>query len=249
MTTGVETSRYAARYPELGKLVEGLSRALGNRLQAMVLYGSAARGDARKGGSDLNIVVVIDRLDVEALETMAPALTRWTRAGQPLPRMLTPALIAESADVFPIEFHDIRSHGVTLHGANPFAQCAVSKGPLRLQCEREMREKMMRLREGYVLCHDKPKELVRLMTASWGSFAAIFRGCLHLMNDEVPVHDVDVVEAFCRTARLEKAPLLEVGRLKEKGRADDPRALFLRYYQRLQEAVRSVDRFQGGASS
>ncbi len=232
------------RHPAIGKLLRALAGALADRLVSVMVYGSVARGDSAGKSSDLNLVVVVDRLDPGALEALTPALTEWTRAGHPLPRLLSPSIIAESVDVFPIEFHDLRDHGVAIVGENPFRDMPSDPEHLRLQCERELREKMMRLREGFVMSAGRPKDLVRLMSGSWGTFVALFRGCLHLAGREVPVHDVDVVAAFSHIAGIDRDTLLEVARVKESGKSGDPRALFLRYYQQLESAVRSVDRFR-----
>jgi predicted nucleotidyltransferase len=239
------------RHPALVSLIEGLTAALRTRLRSVVLYGSAARGDQRSRSSDMNLLVVADRLDTETLDAMRPALEAWTRARQPLPRFFIPQLIAESADVFPIEFHDIRSHGVILHGEDPLVGISLRRDHLRLQFEREMREKLMRLREGYLQTQLRPAALTSLMVASWGSFIALFRGCLHLLDTPVPLHDGDVVTAFCGRTGVDAAPFQEVERLREGGRAGDPRSLFVRYHRAIEEAVHRVNRIEdqsGGGS-
>lgn len=238
------------RHPALVRLIEALSAALGARLRSVVLYGSAARGDQRSRSSDMNLLLVLDRIDLETLDAMRPALDAWTRAKQPLPRFFTPELIAQSADVFPIEFHDIRSHGVILHGESPLAGIVLRKEHLRLQYEREMREKLMRLREGYLQTGLRPAAIEKLLIASWGSFVALFRGCLHLMDAPVPLHDGEVVSTFSMRAGLDPSPFEEVDRLRQGGHARDPRDLFVRYHRAIQEAVHRVDRFEdaGGAS-
>jgi len=137
-----------------------------------------------------------------------------------------------------------------LHGEDPFTDLKVSRSHLRLQCERELREKMMRLREAYVEAHSKPRDLEHLLTRSYSTFTALFRGCLRLLDAEVPAHNRDVVAVFCERAGLSAAPFEEVDRLKRgEDRTADAKALFLRYYAELTRAVRRVDRFdsaQGG---
>ena len=136
--------------PILRKLVDGLVRTLGDRLHSVVLYGSTARGDFQKRTSDFNLIIVLRDLDPASLEALAPTLTGWQRRGRPMPRLFSPALIADAADVFPIEFLDIQACRVVLHGPDAFAEVVVHHDQLRLQCERELREKMMRFREGVV---------------------------------------------------------------------------------------------------
>src|SRR5881628_2979617 len=168
--------------PFLQGLVEGLHQALGPRLRSVVLYGSAARGDHHPAASDLNVILVLESLDPATLEALAPAVRRFVKKGHPIPRMFSPALIAASADSFPIEFADIRDGRSVLHGEDPFAAVVVGRDNLRLQLEREIKEKMMRLREAYVMAHDSDSALRRLLVESYSAFAALFRGGLHLMG-------------------------------------------------------------------
>ena len=235
----------ALENPVLRKLVDGLVRHLGDRLHSVVLYGSSARGDFDKRTSDMNVMVVLEDLEPSALEALAPALTGWRRRGRPMPRLFSPALIADAADVFPIEFLDIQACRVVLHGPDPFATVTVHHDHLRLQCEREMREKMMRLREGLVEAHGNARAIRRLLTGSYGTFVALFRGCLHLLGGEVPLHNDGVVAAFCAQAELTQSPFDEVARLKRgDASAADPRQLFSDYYNELGDAVHRIDRFE-----
>jgi predicted nucleotidyltransferase len=234
----------AVRNPELDKMVQRLVRALGERLESVVLYGSAARGDFQKKTSDFNLILVLRDLEPASLEALAPLLRRWLRHGQLMPRLFTRELIRDAADVFPIEFLDILAHRVVLHGQDPFRDLEVHRTHLRLQCERELREKAMRLREGYAESHDHPRDLKRLLTSSYTTFVALFRGCLHLLGGEVPVHNPDVVAAFCSRADISKEPFEEVDRLKHGESVPHLKATFGRYYGAVTRAVRVVDRFE-----
>ena len=231
--------------PVLKKMVQSLTDALGGCLRGVVLYGSAARGDFHKATSDFNLLVVLESLDPASLESLSPLLSRWRRQGQPMPRLFSPSIIAESIDVFPIEFLDLQSSRVVLHGQDPFADLEVRGHHLRLQCERELREKMMRLREGYIETHSSSRNLRRLLTDSYSTFVALFRGCLHLHGDQVPLHNEEVMVAFCGRAELDRAPFEEVDRLKHGEQvATGLKSLFSRYYDELTKAVARVDRFE-----
>lgn len=239
--------------PHLNAMVEGLRQALGGALRSVVLYGSAARGGDHAPTSDLNLLVVAQDLAPASLEALGPCVTRWRARGHHAPRLFTPELIAESADVFPIEFLDIRASHVVLHGDDPFAGLEVRGAHLRLQCERELREKLMRLREAYVEAHGRDRDLRRLLRESYTSFLALFRGCLRLLGDEPPADNAAVVAAFCARAGLDARPFGEVEALRQGDAGPgDLKDVFSRYYRELTKAIRMVDRFhhaEGGAAS
>ncbi|MCZ6779368.1 MAG: nucleotidyltransferase domain-containing protein [Acidobacteria bacterium] len=238
------TEQQTNQNPTLNKMVGGLKRSVGERLESIILYGSAARGDYEKKTSDFNLLLVLRDLEVSSLEALSPVLRRWLRQGQPVPRLFTRELIRDAADVFPIEFLDILAGRVVLHGDDPFADLEVHPTHLRLQCERELREKIMRLREGYAESHDNSRNLKRLLTSSYTTFVALFRGCLHLLGGEVPVHNPEVVAAFCNRADIRRDPFEEVDRLKHGESVPNLKATFGRYYAALSQAVRVVDRFE-----
>ena len=236
--------------PVLKTFLEELSKAAGPRLKSVVLYGSAARGDFVRKTSDLNLIVVVEPLDPATLEALAPCVRRFTQRGNPVPRLFSPALISASADSFPIEFLEIRTSRLVLSGAAPFAGVDIRRECLRLQCEREIKEKLMRLREGYLLCHDHPRELRRLLTGSYPAFAALFRGALHLMGRQVPASSAEVIAAFCEAAGLDRAPFDEVARLRQgQDATGDPKRIFAGYHDQLTRAAHHVDRLDTGGGT
>jgi hypothetical protein len=229
--------------PILARTVERLAAAAGDRLVSVVLYGPAAHGD-HYAEEAFHLMVVLADLELATLARVADPIRRWIGKGQPMPRLFTRELIADAADVFPIEFLDIRSYHVVLHGEDPLAELDVHKDHLRLQCERELREKLMRLVEAYLEAAGSERKLRRLLVESYPTFVAIFRGCLLLESDRAPAHGVDVAEAFCRQADLDPAPFSEVERLEHGERSSGGvEELFGRYYAQLTRAVSAIDRF------
>src|SRR5438094_666947 len=73
----------------LDTLGDAATRALGQRLVSLLLYGSTARGTHVPKRSDVNTLLICDAVDESLFETLAPAIRDWTRAGQPAPLILT----------------------------------------------------------------------------------------------------------------------------------------------------------------
>src|SRR6266550_629637 len=97
-----------------------VARLLGERLVALLLYGSWARGTQVPGRSDVNTLLICDTVDQSLFETLVPAMRNWTRAGQPAPLILTEREWRESADAFPIEYADMREASRLLAGRDPW---------------------------------------------------------------------------------------------------------------------------------
>lgn len=226
----------------LQDMVSRLRRALGDDLVGVVLYGPRARGETVRDVGHLNLLIVASDLDPGTLEALGPPVRWWLGKDQPWPRLFSRELIRDSLDVYPVEFLDISRHHQVLHGEDPFLDVELDTSHLRLQCERDLREKLMRLREGYVECGGATRPLRRLLAASHTSFVPLWRACLHLLGCEAPAHDSEVISCLCERLELDGGALEEVGLLATGARTKEPAALFARYLHELSETVARVDR-------
>ena len=230
-------------------LIAGLTLALGDKLRSVVMYGPAARGEKPSGESELHLIVLLSDLKLETLAAAGPSLARWIGRGRAMPRLFTASTLAAAADVFPVELGDIAERRLVLHGRDPLATMPrFDVEHLRLQCERELREKLMRLQEAYALSNGRESEVARLITSSFPAFALIFRACLRLHGDPAPEGSAATAEAFSRAAGIDPAPFAEADRLRRGEKVASAKELFVRYYAALDSAVDAVDRFAPGST-
>jgi len=247
-TTTTPAAADLPRRPELAAFVQQLVAALDERVLAVVLYGPAARGEeaAGTGEAELNVLVVLRDLELATLAAAGPALARWLKRGLPHPRLVTPETLAAAADVFPIELAEITERHVLVHGRFPHAELPAIDGEhLRLQCERELREKLMRLEEAYAASGGRERTLRQVLVASFPTFAALFRACLRLhTGTPVPPASIAAMESFCAHADIDPSVFVDVDRLR-RGLAVEVSVptLFARYHAAIVRAVGAVDRF------
>jgi len=229
---------------DIADLIEGLSDALGDKLQAVALHGPAARGEVVAGPRELALLIVLADLEPDTLTAAGPALAKWVARDLPVPRMFSPNSLSEATDVFPIELSDVAERHVVLHGSDPLDSMPEIDGEhLRLQCERELREKLMRLEEAFALARGKESDLRRLLGASFPAFAMIFRGCLRLHGDPVPSDGAAAAASFCQRAGIDPEPFAAVERLRRGDRALTAASLFPRYHAAITRAVDAIDKF------
>ncbi len=172
-----------------------VARALGERLVALLLYGSWARGTHVPDRSDVNTLLICDTADDALFEALAPAVRAWTRAGQPAPLILTEREWRESADAFPIEYEDMRDAHRLLAGRDPWPGIQVDRGHLRRQLEHEMMGKLVRLRQAYAALHEDPKQLARVIVGSAGGFFTMLRAVLRFAGRPVPASPAELVRS------------------------------------------------------
>jgi hypothetical protein len=225
------------------QLIAGLREALGGGLKSVVLYGSAAAGDFIEGVSGQDVLVVVERLGAEELDRLAAPLERWQSAGNPLPQLFTAAELAGSADVFPIELADMQQSRRVLFGSDPLAEMKIDMELFRLQLERELKTRLILLRQRYLVVHSQPQALTRLMTASISTFLVLVRASLRLIGDRVPASKADALVESARRFNFAPQPFIEILRLKQQrtsAAAGDK--LFQNYLASIEAVVQAVDR-------
>ncbi|WP_437488894.1 nucleotidyltransferase domain-containing protein [Sorangium sp. So ce1014] len=134
----------------LVELQESLERVLGDALECLLVYGSAARGGYRDGQSDVDLMVVLKEASRESLDAIANALRLARYAARVEAMILTAAEIPRAADVFPLLYDDIRRCHVLLAGRDPFSALVIDGKNRRLRVEQELREAQIRLRRAVV---------------------------------------------------------------------------------------------------
>ncbi len=173
-------------HQQLAALLERLQAAAGDNLVSLLLYGSAAR-DRFDRYSDLNVLCVLQRLDAAALDHLRPAFEWWSGRGHTAPALFTGEELVRSADVFPIEFLDIQAHRRVLFGPDPFADLKIPLDLHRVQLEHELRAKLERLRQAYLVA-TRDRDRLDLMLDSMSSMLTLFRHAL-LALDGTHLHD------------------------------------------------------------
>jgi predicted nucleotidyltransferase len=186
-----------------------LRTAIGQRLQATALFGSAARGEFIDGVSDVNVMVLLDELDADLLRRAAPAVRHALEQGV-TPLVMELAEWGRAADVFSIELADMKDASVPLFGDDPAAGTLVQPSLLRLQAERELRAKLLHLHAGMIIAADDGERLGQLLVRSLPSFTTYMRAALRLALQRVPNNCGDVIHAGCDLAGADPQPFLTV---------------------------------------
>lgn len=228
------------------KLVEELKNACPTGLKSVVLYGSAAAGDHTGKRSDYNVLVVTEDLGIATLDALSKTATKWSQAGNPSPLMFTEDRLAQATDVFPIELLDIRECHKILHGEDVVQGLEIDTKNLRLEIEHELRGKLIKLRQSYLLTGGKPKAVAGLMVDSLSTFLVLFRASLRLFEEEVPQQKFQALEKLAGHLSFDTAAFLLVQRLKDGSKKPKDIAageLFNTYLKTIECVIDAVDAY------
>nr|AIA13011.1 Unknown Function [uncultured bacterium] len=239
----------ASNEAKLEQLINDLRVAHGDNLASIVLYGSAATADGQVNRrSDHNLLIALNRITTDDLQTAHDALREWHKLGQPTPVYFTVAELQDAADVFPIEFLQMEKARKVLFGQDPFEFVEISQANLRHQTEYELRTSLIRLRRLYIPASASAERLSNLMSDSLASFAALFRAVLILKGQEPPVSKKDSVLVTARLLNLDSAPFERILEL-HKGKGStvtqaDANSLFSAYMAQIEKVIEAVDRIE-----
>jgi len=171
---------------DLALFAERLLAGLGDNLQSITVVGSGLTQDYRHGRSDINTVLVINRFSLDCLNVIAGMARPMSKKRISVPLLMTPAYIERSLDVFGVEFLDFQLTHRTILGSDPFAQLRFEKKNVRLQCERELRATLIRLRQGYIAAAGKKKMVRDIVIAAAKGMAPLLRAMLWLREIDRP---------------------------------------------------------------
>ncbi|UCC99494.1 MAG: hypothetical protein JSW66_06340 [Phycisphaerales bacterium] len=165
---------------------EQLSAGLGDNLQSITIVGSSLTQDFVAGHSDINTVVVLGGHTVAVLNAVAALARPMSKKKVSPPLLMTASYIERSRDVFGVEFLDFQLVHQTILGKDPFAALTFEKNDVRLQCERELKAMLIRLRQGYIAAAAN-RQLVRdILISTAKGLAPLLRAMLWLKDINRP---------------------------------------------------------------
>lgn len=188
--------------------------ALGPRLRGFAVYGSATGADFIPGRSNINTIAVLDKLDSGALRAILGVVKGGRRKGFVPPLLVSAEYVKASADVFPMEYCEIKDTEVVVYGEDIFSSLDVSHDNLRLECESQLRAAALRTRQAYLEIGLARRGTERILHASVTSLVPAFKAILRLKGEEIPARKVDVATAAGRALGVDTSIFVSVLRDK-----------------------------------
>ncbi len=242
-----------ARYPERPEeifepFIEDYRSVFERDLLSIALYGSAAGGDYRPGRSDLNFLIVLTEQGVEHLDRAFDTVERWRKQRVAVPLFVTESYIQGSLDVFPIEYLDMKRRHIHVYGRDVLGKLSFQPEHVRLQCERELKGKLLLLRGGLLETGGRKRALKALVAESLPAFVALFEALLFLEGLEIPSAKREVLQAGCEAFGLDAGVFEELlGVREDRVKPDEDRLLelFKAYLKEVRKLAMLADSWGG----
>jgi hypothetical protein len=165
-----------------------------------------------------------------------------------VPLFLTEEYERSSLDVFPIEYFNFQRRHVLVHGKDILSDLAFDREHLRLQCEREIKGKLLLLREAFMESGGKTRALKEVIAQSVGAFLAIFQALLHLRYMDIPDGKREIIGAAAEAYEFDReifAGLMDIKEQRIKVNDAQVLSLFQDYLKEVRKLAMIVDELGG----
>jgi hypothetical protein len=209
-----------------------------DNIHSISITGSSLTDDFDVETSDVNSVLVLHKMDLGFLEVLASLGKTYGKKGISAPLIMTPEYIMHSLDVFPLEFLNIKLIHETLYGEDLFRNLEIGRKDLRLQCERELKVRLIGLRQGYISSMGDAKILSDLFINTITGYFPLFRGVILIFGKEPPLRNEDVLAVIEDVSGVNTQVFRTV--LKQKQQKTKPaiahlNAIFKDYYAAVEK--------------
>ncbi|MDD2889214.1 MAG: hypothetical protein PHE49_01055 [bacterium] len=230
----------------VGKLVEPyikeLIRLSGDNICSIILFGSAATKDFIPRKSNINLLVVCDEINLPNLKKYHKLVRRGRKRGIVAPLFLTEQHIKSSMDVFPIEFLEMKDSYLLLHGKDVLGKLAINTENLRLECEEQLKGKLVRLRQSYL----EHGVNIKIIAESITSLIPVFRSLVRLRTRAIKVDKEKAIEELAKlkidSQVFSTALDIKKGKYKLKNKALE--LFFEKYIKEIEKLCIYTDSFK-----
>ena len=199
-------------FDEITKDYQGI---YGKDLISIILYGSAATGNYIRKKSDINFLIVLTEEGINQLKKSFKTVEKWHKRKVSIPLFLTKSYISSSLDSFPIEFLNMQNGYQLVFGEEVLKELPFNKNHLRLQCERELKGKLLQLRQVYLESRGKTRNLKFIIENSLTAFVSIFRALLYLKDKDIPTERKSIISLISQEMGVDEQVFLNLLKVKE----------------------------------
>ena len=232
-------------FPEI---IADYKEVFGNDLISIILYGSATGQDYRPGKSDINFLIVLTEEGIQGLERAFEIVRRWRKRNVATPLFLTEHYLETSLDAFPIEYLNFQRNYVLAYGRDVLKDLSLDREFVRLQCEREIKGKLLLLREGFLETSGKGRALKELVGNSIPALVAIFEALLYIRGKDIPLERREIIRATAEILDIDSALFERLVQIKaEEVKLSDQEVmrLFKGYLREMRKLSSLVDALGG----
>ena len=228
---------------DINSFTSSLKNDLGDSLASVVLYGGLVKNEMIKETDRVKIMIVVKSVKLSSLNKVGDALSSTKRAKQIQLLTLTPADLSSSTDVFPIKFLDMQQDYEILHGEDLVKDLEVGRDHLRIRCEQEVKNLMLKLRSMYLRSRKDSKVLQKVLLKAYYSFLQSGDALAELKTGKVYRKENEVLDGI-EPIGLDSALMKKIQALRISESAPEQETLhdlYERFMEMIVEAAEIAD--------
>lgn len=224
-----------------------LEKVLSNyqeKIHSIYITGTAITDDFDPKTSNVNSLFVLKNMDLRFLKVLAPLGKKYGKRRIAAPLIMTPEYIKTSLDTFPVEFLNFKLIHATAFGEDILNDIEISRMDLRHQTERELKVKLIWLRQSYISSAGDKKALTQNLINSISSYMPLFRGIIVLLGKEPPIRQIEVIHVLNEASGMNAdifAKVLQGKREKIRLSGEDLNAIFENHYSVVEKLGKIID--------
>lgn len=234
----------AAASKRITPFIEEILSAHRDNIDSIYIVGSAVTDSFDASTSDINTLFVLKESDFILLDYLASLGKNYSKNGIAAPLIMTPQYIKDSLDTFPIEFIDIKHIHKTVYGSDIFSDISIKREDLRLQCERELKGRVVGLRQGYIHSKGEKDLLSEFFIKTIAGYFPLFRGVIFLLSAEYPVNKSETLSRLNSLTQVDTSvfnTVLELKKGKVKSGKEQLKIIFESYYRDIEKLGKLVN--------
>ena len=230
---------------KIRKYSQQLLKIHGDNIVSIFIYGSATGRNYIPGKSDVNMAVILKSLQFSDLKKSLKLVSSGISKRIAAPLMLTVRHMQTSTDVFPAEFLEMKDNYRLLYGQDLLKDLPIDESNIRLQCEQQLKGKLIRIREAYLEIGLRKKGIDALLKESLNSLFPIFRGLLRLKTAQMPsTAKEEIINSLGKNFGIDPAVFLAILRDKKadnKIGSQDVEPFFEKYIREIGKLAIAAD--------
>ena len=202
-------------HESLTRYVEHIQQNWSADLGALILFGSAARGDFIVGRSNINLLLVIKKQSVDLMQRAGQLHKEWGKHQFIAPLIMTEEDLVRSRSFFPLEFLQMTQNSILLAGQDPFGERQIDRTRLAWQSEQELMANLLRLRQRFIEGEGRIEAIQALLMLSISAVLPSIRGLLHVLGHQANENDTKTLEMLSDILKCDSTVFLEILNMKK----------------------------------
>lgn len=225
------------------EVLNTIQNSFKDNLLSVMLYGSILTDSYTPGISDINILIILENVKVQQLENFTKSSYKLIRKHKITPLILSRNEFINSADVFPLEYFDIKEKNRVIYGEDETKNLKITDTNLRHQIESGLRGNLTRLRQAIIASKAKDQVMKGFFKVWMGSILSMFRGLIRLKKETVVNlnHD-EIIEKVGKLYGINPEVFKDIFHLRQKGKELSLKDLTSYVHEELKKLIAIIDK-------